>query len=351
MGRASIAIVGAGIVGCLTAREIAARAPDASVLVLDRDMIGCGATRRSAGLHVPRGATDRVRRMAAYSQGYYEKLKEACPSLPIHPLGMSVVASEAIEPPLQEVYLDRAGLTRAEGVANHLVRVSERAGVWRGEGCQYADVRGLTQALAQELRPRVGFREGVRVTAIEPGAGAVVLELGTGEALTVEQVVLAPGPWLTAPPWETLVAQLGVRVKKIVALHIEQRPSERDGAIVFQDEDAFLLPLLDRGHWLFSHTCQEWDVDPDAAAAGLSPHNLAEALDCLRRHAPALVDHCAGGRVFCDAYSTDREPQIRALDGAGRVVVAGAAGGSGYRLAPAIALEAADLLRLPSGAC
>jgi glycine/D-amino acid oxidase-like deaminating enzyme len=52
------------------------------------------------------------------------------------------------------------------------------------------------------------------------------------------------------------------------------------------------------------------------------------------------------GRVFCDAYGPDTEPLIRALDGTGRIVFSGAANGSGYRLAPAMASEAADLLHL-----
>jgi D-arginine dehydrogenase len=341
-----VAVVGAGIVGCMTAREIASRAPDAPVVVLDRDLVGGGATLRSAGLHVPRGGTERVRRMAAYSHDFYERLKEARPALPIHGLAMSVVASEASEPYLRTAYLDRAGLARAEGAPNHLVRVPEGAGAWDGGGCHYADARGVAQTVARELRPRVGFREAVRVTAIEPTAEAVVLGLGTGESLTVGQVVLAPGPWLAAPAWRSLVAPLGLRVKKIVALHIEQAPSERDRAIVFHDEDAFLLPLVDRGHWLFSYTCQVWDVDPDTVAAGLEPRDVEEACDCLRRYAPTLVDRRIGGRVFCDAYSPEREPRVQALDGAGRVVFAGAAGGSGYRLAPAIASEAADLLGL-----
>jgi hypothetical protein len=38
------------------------------------------------------------------------------------------------------------------------------------------------------------------------------------------------------------------------------------------------------------------------------------------------------GRVFCDAFSRTGEPVV--LDRAGRVVFAGAANGSGYRLAP-----------------
>lgn len=326
-----VAIVGAGIVGCVTAREIAARWPDASVVVLDRDVIGGGATLRSAGLHLPRGGSERVRRMSAYSQSYYEQLRDAVPSLPIRPLGMSVVACEASEPQVRASYLESARLTRV-------------AGAWLGDGCHHADVRGVALAVARDLRPRVSFREGVRVTAIQPGGDAATLDLSTGDSLRADRVVLAPGPWVAAPAWRELLAPQGVRVKKIVSLHVDRSPSDRDGVVVFEDEDAFLLPLADRGHWLFSYTSQEWDVDPDTVAAGLSPRDAEEALDCLRRHAPELAERWSGGRVFCDAYSVEREPVVRALDPAGRVVFAGAACGSGYRLAPAIAREAVDLL-------
>ncbi|MCO6717110.1 FAD-binding oxidoreductase, partial [Streptomyces sp. CHB19.2] len=75
----------------------------------------------------------------------------------------------------------------------------------------------------------------------------VRLELGTGGDLSVGHVVLAPGPWLSAPAWKHLVAPLGARVKKVVALHIEVPPAPGDGAVVFQDEDAFLLPYHERG--------------------------------------------------------------------------------------------------------
>lgn len=344
MMRADIAVVGAGIVGCMVAHEMVRRAPEASVVVLDRDSIGCGASRRSAGLHFPRGATDRVRYMSAYSQDYYEQLKRTRPWLPIRALGMAIVAPLTSAAHLRELYLGRARLKRADHVPGELVRVPDGAGVWHGEGCQYADVHALAQSLACELRPRVSIREGVSVVAVDSADGAVTVHFGSGEALTADQVVLAPGPWLTAPAWKALVAPLGARVKKVVALHIELCPAAEDGAIIFQEEDAFLLPLHDRGHWLFSYTCREWDVDPDAPVGGLSPRNVEEARDVLGRYAPELAARCTAGRVFCDAYSRSGEPQVEPLDPDRRIVFAGAANGSGYRLAPAIAAEAADLL-------
>jgi glycine/D-amino acid oxidase-like deaminating enzyme len=348
-------IVGAGIVGCLVARELAAADPAASITVLDRDTIGAGASRRSAGLHLPRGATARTRQMSALSHAYYADLLRQRPDIAIWPVAATVISGRAPDGRLGGGYLDEAAPAPAGGPRGSVTRQPESSAAWRIAGCHYADVYRLTQVLAAELRPRVRFGEGVAVTGLSPGADGVTVSVGTGEQITADSVVLAPGPWLSVPAWRDLVAPLGLRVKKIVALHIEQRPAPADEAVIFDDEDAFLLPLASRGHWLFSYASQEWDVHPDALTAGLSAADIGGARDCLRRHSPALAAACAGGRVFCDAYSPDREPAVRALDGAGRIVFAGAANGSGYRLGPAIAAEALGLLRpgsaggMPSG--
>ncbi len=343
----STVVVGAGILGVLVAREILAADPGARVTVIDRDLVAGGASRRSAGLHFPRGASPTVRALAAESQRYYAALAAGRPGLPIRPLGMTVVAPERAEATLREVYLPEANLRRVTGVPDG-VTLPDGFTAWAGDGCQYADVPALTQALAAELRPEVEFLEGVTVTGVSTHADGVRLALGTGACLTAERAVLAPGPWLAAKAWRHLVEPLGARVKKIVALHIEQPPTDRDGAIVFHEEDAFLLPYRHRGHWLFSYTCTEWDVDPDTVEPGLTPTHLAEARALLERYAPRLADRCVSGRVFCDAYAPDGAPLVRALTDDPRLVFAGAANGSGYRLAPAIARETVRLLSTPT---
>lgn len=339
MSPARVAVVGAGILGCLIAREIGRRMPATEVIVLDRDAVGAGASRRSAGLHFPRGASPRVREMSAYSEAWYARLAEQDPAAPIHPLAMTIVAAAASAPAVHEAYLPGAKLTAADGTGDPDTRVPAGSLAWTVRGGQYADVA----ALAARLAPP-GVREGVAVTAVRPGADAVRLALSTGDELTVDGVVLAPGPWITDPAWAALVAPIGMRVKRIVALHVDKPAAPGDRCVVLHDSDAFLLPMAHRGHWLFSFTCQEWDADPAAAAPAVRPQHLDEARRLLRRYAPALAGRCTSGRVFCDAYTPDRQPVIRALDPAGRIVFAGGANGSGYRLGPAIAAEAVDLL-------
>ncbi|MFJ4500030.1 NAD(P)/FAD-dependent oxidoreductase [Streptomyces sp. NPDC088864] len=339
-----VAVVGAGVIGAVTVREILARHPGASVMVLDRDTVASGATRRSAGLHFPRGRTERVRRMSAHSQDYYGRLLAECPGAPIRPLPTTVIAAESGERALREAHLDSAGLRRVPRAPHDWVRTPGGCAAWQVDGCQYADVTRLTHFLVRGLRERIALREGVRVAGVRPRKALVELELGNGETVSAGRVVLAPGPWIDVPAWQDLVAPLGVRVKKVVAMHIDVRPEKDDHAVVFYDEDAFLLPLHDRGHWLFSYTCREWDVDPDTVATGISPEILREARALLARYAPELVSRCASGRVFCDAYSPTGEPVVAALDTHRRVIFAGAANGSGYRLAPAMASEAVGLL-------
>jgi hypothetical protein len=285
--------------------------------------------------------------MAAYSQDYYDTLRQNCPALPIYPLGLCVVAAQESAAALQESYLPSARLTRLPDAAGGIVRPPAGVAAWAGSGGHYADAYALVQALARDLRPRVSLLEGMRVTAVQPAAAGVMLQLGTGQALTAHQVILAPGPWLHDPAWHALVAPLGLRVKKIVALHIEQAPAPGDPVIVLRDEDnAFLLPVWHRGHWLLSYTCPVWGVDPDAPPAGLDASAMAGARAILERYAPRLAQQPLAGRVCSDAYSESREPVLCALDDHGQVIFAGAANGSGYRLAPAIAAAAVDLLQI-----
>ncbi|HWF79288.1 MAG TPA: FAD-dependent oxidoreductase [Streptosporangiaceae bacterium] len=345
----SFVVVGAGIIGCMVARLLADADPDAQITVLDRDLAGSGVTRRSAGLFLARGSSPRTKRMSAFSHAYYANLKASHPHLPIFPVDATAVTDGEADLSAFGYLSDLAAPTEladwSKGSPVSSGGSVRRERAWRIGGCHYADVYGVTQAIAELARPRARFAEGVAVTGLSIGRAGVTLHCGTGEHLTADQVVIAPGAWLAAPAWRDLVSPLGLRIKKIVAMHIEQRPDPADEVTLFDSQDAFLLPVHHRGHWLFSYARTEWDVDPDQLTGGLSAADVDEARACLRRCAPSLVDAAASGRVCADAYSPLREPVISLLEGTQeRVVFAGGAGGSGYRFAPAIAAHVASVL-------
>lgn len=340
-----IAIVGGGIVGCLIARELLKSAPDAQVSMIERDLVGQGASLRSAGLHFPLGRTESVRRMSAFSQRFYSALQQQDPSIPIYDVKLSVLAPQDGFEGLRVNFLAEATLAQRALNPNEEVKVPEGFGSWDVVGCQYADVYGLVQYFARSLRKKVELLEGTDVRGMVSAESGVQLSLSTGETMSFDRVVLAPGPWLNAPAWRELLKPLGGRIKKIVALHINQSPAETDRASLFLLEDAFILPVRSRGHWLYSYTCQEWDVEPDKVVTGVSERHVAEARSILENYAPELASARFSGRVFCDAYSINGEPDVRLVDEHQRVLFAGMGNGSGYRLAPAIASQTVKLLQ------
>ncbi|MFF4251304.1 NAD(P)/FAD-dependent oxidoreductase [Streptomyces sp. NPDC001663] len=345
MDGVDLAIVGGGVIGALIAREAVAAFPGATVAVLERGLIGQGASSRSAGVHFPRGATERVRSMSEHSQRVWERLAAEL-GLPIRALDATVVAAGDADA-LSTTYL-RLGDETAPADPARGWSAPPGARAWQLDGCHYADVRAVAGRVLAGLRDQVTVLEGTEVTGLSSDGEHHRLSLGQGRELLARRVVLAPGPWLAHPAWAELVAPLGLRVKKVVAAHLESSPAPDDPLTIFHDEDAFLLPLHERGHYLFSYTCDRWDVAPDDVDLVLEQSDLEDARAVLGRFAPGLVARCTSGRVFCDAYSPRREPVVAELRPG--LVFAGAANGSGYRLAPAIAAETVAALDLtPTG--
>ncbi len=342
--RERVVVAGAGIIGSVIVREILAGRPGTEIVAVDRGLVGSGASRHSAGLHFAAGRTDRVRAMAEMSERYYQALAASDPSLPIHPIALHAVAFGAAAEAAWCNFVKAGPIETSPACARAAMGQPSGASVWSVPGCHYADVGDLAGQLVRGLRSTISLLEGVAVASIQEETGAALLMLSTGETLRADRLILAPGPWVNAPAWRELIAPLGIRVKKVVALHLDAPVGKEDAAVLFPEEDAFLLPLQHRGHWLFSYTCLDWDVDPDAPQPSVNRQNLDEAQAVLRRYAPELAGRLRSGRVFCDAYSPSREPIVATVGASGRVIFAGAANGSGYRLAPAIAAETLRLL-------
>lgn len=335
-----LAVIGGGVIGALVAHEAVAAFPDTSVAVLERGLLGQGASSRSAGVHFPRGASARVRSMSEHSQHVWERLGAEL-DLPIRALAATVVTTA--DPDALATTYPQLGEETAPADPGRGWGAPPGARAWTLPGCHYADVQGVTGRVLAQLRERVTVLEGTEVTELSY-EGVHRLTLGHGRELRARRVVLAPGPWIAHPAWAELVAPLDLRVKKIVATHLQAAPAPDDPLTIFHDEDAFLLPLHGRGHYLFSYTCDRWDVVPDDSALVLERSDLDDARTVLGRFAPDLVARCTSGRVFCDAYSPRREPVVAEL--APGLVFAGGAGGSGYRLAPAIAAATVAALDL-----
>lgn len=148
---------------------------------------------------------------------------------------------------------------------------------------------------------------------------------------------------MSESPFGAVAAEHGLRVKKVVALHIEGVPPANAAALFLPQSDAYLMPLAARNQWLFSFRCDQWDVLPRKHGLEINAHDVEVATRTLAHYLPTLVERCRGGRVFCDSYSPSGESVV-SYDSVRRLVFAGAGSGAGFRLAPGIAQEALDLL-------
>lgn len=328
-----IVIVGGGILGSMIATRILEFHPHARLTLIDRSMVGTGASLYSAGVHFPVGSTARVRAMSIASGEYYGAINNRAVRAAIHETGFRVGSDRANA----AFTTDRCVGLRPSTPRPDLEGFGHSDFQWWDlPGCHVADVYAVVGALARDLRRKIDLIEGVEVVQIQETTTSVSVTTATGEVISGDRLVICPGPWVNEKPFAEFTSGLGARVKKVVALHLDDFPVQ-DGGLLFAHEDVFIAPVPHRNHWLFSYTCQQWDIAPDRSALGVTGRELLEARHWLAQLAPSLNLEPKAGRVFCDAYSATREPLIEPVGVSGNIVYAGAANGAGYRLAPEIA--------------
>lgn len=345
-----LVIIGGGIIGVCTAYFAMRGDPGRRTLLVERGMIGAGATQFSVGLNLPYGHTPLRRELAVHSHRLFAELRREIPSLPINDLPLSGVVgrsrvAEVIDNfVLPGVHAASADELTALHAAYPGLHLGEGQVVLAGGAGSHAVPAEITRIMAARFRRQFGgeCREGVEVVYVESGNGRWNVYMSDGQAVSARHVVDATGPWMCAGPSHAFAAEQPIRIKKVAAMHIESPPPPGAPVLFFFDEDAFLLPLEEQGRWLFSFTLQVWDVEPESSGLMLMPEDRAAAIAVLSRYMPSLVAHCTNARVFCDAYGPGWTPVIgRAARG---YVLAGAGSGSGYRLAPGIARRALALL-------
>lgn len=346
-----LAIIGGGIVGATIAALARIRQPEARIVLVEQHLVGTGASLYGGALRVPLGAGEAHRALVARSERLFGTIEAWGGPLPGRPLPIVWVvpaarraafatcltgASEAASPATR-----RALEARVPGLALEPGDV-----VLTGPPAWHGNPGATARRLVGILRRQPGFTayEGFRVVAIDVRADGCDI-LGTdGDVLHSRQVIRATGPWLALCGAGAQPA--GLRTKKVSALHVDLPARDDDPAIVFVEDDAYLLPDPDHGRWIFCISSDEWDVAPQRSGLGISGRDRAIAARVLARHAPALTARCRGGRVFCDGYTEDRLPLIARAPGTKRLVHALGGSGAGYRFAPAMADTALGLLGL-----
>ena len=202
---AEVVVVGAGLVGAATARELAVRGVD--VLLLDAGEVSGGTTGLGEGnvLCSDKEAGPELELTVAGLALYDELAARLGDAARIRRKGALIVHTDAATWADEPERLERL---RAAGVESEVVDARAAEPRLTGEvhgavlfaGDLQCDPRAIARALAREV-PRVAT--GTRVAALERGG----VRLSTDERIAAGAVVLAAGPWSGA-----LAASAGLRL-------------------------------------------------------------------------------------------------------------------------------------------
>lgn len=346
-----IVVVGAGIVGCAVAYELARRG--ASVEVVDERPAGMGATQASAGVLAP-----------------YIEAHEGSPllELAVRSLGMfdefveRTAADSGLAVPYRrtgtlDVAMNEDGMRKLRAVATLLASRDVAAELVDGPAARAEephladDVIGgllvpthgfvaaseLTRALATAAR-RHGAQlvEGGRVRRIAKAAGDLVVETGRGK-LTANAVVLAAGSWSGQVEITGIAARVPVRPVRGQLLHVGW-----NGAAlrrVTWGDRCYLVPW-DDGTLLVGATVEDAGFDERATVAGV--RDLLEAACELVPH--AWTASFLGARVGLRPGTTDDLPIVGASGVLPNLMYATGHYRNGVLLAPLTARLVADAM-------
>jgi glycine oxidase len=346
-GRQDVIVVGAGIIGCAIARELARRG--AQVRVFEARVVGAGASQASAGILAPyiegheRGTLFELglRSLGMYDAFVREVSEESGLSVEYRRCGTLEIATDGtsatrlrraadVHPAL--CWLDAGAARTAEPA---LATSVEGAVLAADHG--YVAVPALMDALAwAALRHGVQIETTRRVTVIEAAAGKVSVTTEDGTAWSAGHVVIAAGSW-TGLLHAGSHATVPVQPIRGQSLRLQWQGSPL-GHIVW-GEDCYVVPWQD-GTVLVGATVEDVGFDERTTAAGV--RDLLDAVCDLLPDAWRAT--FLEARVGLRPDTPDHLPVIGRAGDSGRIVYATGHYRNGILLAPLTARLVADLI-------
>jgi 2-hydroxyglutarate dehydrogenase len=285
---AGVAVVGAGILGLATARELLARDPGRKVVVLEREdqvafhQSGHNSGVIHAGIYYAPGSL-KARLCVSGARDLYEYC--ASHGIEARRCGKLIVATGEDELPRLDELERRATANEVPGVrrlrAGEIQELEPHA---RGVAALHSpatgvvDFRAVSRALADDVRQAGGeVRLGWEVSGVDTRSGAVRLRSSGGDELAAQHAVFCAGPWS-----DRLAVEAGAgpdpRIVPFRGAYLTLKPERTSlvRSLIYPVPDP-ALPFL--GVHLTRHVDDEVTVGPTAL--------LAAARDPRRRLSPA----------------------------------------------------------------
>ena len=346
---ADVIVVGAGIIGCAVARELARRG--ARVRVFESRSVGAGATQASAGVLAPYIEASpgplldlAVRSLEMYDQFIEEVQDESGVTVEHRRCGTLEVAVDAGDVDrLRNSNALRITAAQADWLDRTQARSLEAAlpesmfGALFIKSHAYVAATQLTEALTwAALRHGTEVEAGRLVATIADRSRDVLVTAGDGERWTADTVVVATGSWTSHLGMATTAAP-AVKPIRGQLLRLTWR-AEILGRVIW-GPDCYIVPWTD-GTVLVGATVEDVGFDERATAAG-----VRDLLDAACDLLPTIW-----GATFLEARvglrpaTADGLPLIGRTEPSSRVVYATGHYRNGVLLAPVTASLVADLV-------
>jgi glycine oxidase ThiO len=348
---ADVLVVGAGIIGCAVARELAVRGQ--RVLVLDSRDVSLGATQASAGVLAPYIEAHEggplldltVRSLALYDRWVDAVRRESGLDVEYRRNGSIEVSLDHHDAERLRAIVGQFGASAhlewldADGVRRAEPSISPSAvGAVLAADHGFVAASALTRALARAVEIRDGVvHAAVQVTSIDPSGDGVVVTTADGDTFRASRVVVAAGSWASHLRLGSEPAAADVRPIRGQLLRVtwHGRPLER----VVWGARCYLVPWAD-GTVLVGATMED---------VGFEERNTVEGVRGLLEHAIELLPEMASA-TFLEARSglrpatSDGLPIVGTSGHSDRVILATGHFRNGVMLAPLTAVLVADLI-------
>jgi glycine oxidase len=343
-----VVVIGAGIIGCAIARELARGG--ALVQVFESRTIGAGATQASAGVLAPYIEAGHggplfeltIRSLGMYGDFVREVAEDSGIAIEYRRCGTLEVAIDDETAARFRQHAEASGGTLqwldAEATHREAHALAPVRGALLAPDHGYVDAPLLTEALAwAAMRHDARIETGRRVEAVEPEGSRVTIRTADGTAASASTVVVAAGSWSSDSTFTHLRPREAVRPVRGQLLRLRT-----DTALsrILWGPDCYIVPR-DKGMVLVGATVEDVGFDERTTAAG-----VRDLLDAACELVPELwrasfVDARAGLRPA----TTSGLPIIERSAAAPNVIYATGHFRNGVLLAPLTAHLVADLVR------
>ena len=337
-----VAVVGGGVMGASIAYHLAAAGID-DVVLYERDALASGPTGRSTALIRLHYSQPLLARMAAAGLALYSSSRAAVGfASGFTRTGLLVGAPEEERASLEH----NVAVVRGEGAESDLLTPDE---------VERLEPRLRTEGLVFAFEPGAGYCDPFLVTAgfaeAARRAGVSIRErtpVSSLEALDARVVVVAAGPW-SPPLLREAGYELPMRVAPAEVGRFRLPPSFGSPPPAFADFTAAQLYFVPRDGGILEvggldpeHA--EHPLDPDECPEGASSETLAEYRRGLVARLPGAAEgHWRGSWSAVYDVTPDWHPAIGYV--AENVIVAAGFSGHGFKLAPAVGVTVAELVR------